>query len=222
MFCPNCKAEYREGFTRCASCDKALVSSLLTVESGASQHERAWNERAAVLWSGQDPVTFSVILNALNAAEIPYREWQSRDVTAALSRPLALGFYGIPHWEVRVHPDNLAAGCAAVQEAIRPLSPFAVEDKVVVVEKGAVEFKAADDNEGSATYSSRVALAPVEVWSGQDATRAQFFRGSLLENHISCWALTASNGGARLLVAPNDVARAGEIIREILESSSAA
>ncbi|MCU7494520.1 MAG: DUF2007 domain-containing protein [Ignavibacteria bacterium] len=28
MFCPNCKAEYREGFTRCADCQVDLVDKL--------------------------------------------------------------------------------------------------------------------------------------------------------------------------------------------------
>lgn len=28
MFCPKCKAEYREGFTRCADCDVDLVDKL--------------------------------------------------------------------------------------------------------------------------------------------------------------------------------------------------
>lgn len=28
MFCPNCKAEYREGFTRCADCGVDLVEKL--------------------------------------------------------------------------------------------------------------------------------------------------------------------------------------------------
>jgi hypothetical protein len=28
MFCPNCKAEYRAGFTRCSDCDVPLVSAL--------------------------------------------------------------------------------------------------------------------------------------------------------------------------------------------------
>lgn len=29
MFCPKCKAEYREGFSRCADCDIDLVPELL-------------------------------------------------------------------------------------------------------------------------------------------------------------------------------------------------
>ena len=28
MFCPNCRAEYREGFTTCADCDVPLVAEL--------------------------------------------------------------------------------------------------------------------------------------------------------------------------------------------------
>ena len=28
MFCPKCKAEYREGYTMCADCDVSLVSEL--------------------------------------------------------------------------------------------------------------------------------------------------------------------------------------------------
>ena len=38
MFCPECKDEYREGFTRCGTCDVDLVTDLSSVEStsGAS------------------------------------------------------------------------------------------------------------------------------------------------------------------------------------------
>jgi hypothetical protein len=233
MFCPNCKAEYRESFTRCVNCDATLVASLATAPAAASASERAqaWSERPALLWTGQDPVTFSVILNALNAAEIPYREWQSRDVTAALSRPLALGFYGIPHWEVRVHPDNVAAACAAVQEALRPQNLIPVEDKFISKEKLASAEPAESNSSNASTASGAQASAknsggpvhaPVEIWSGEDAAQAQFFRGSLLENHISCWSLTASLGNARLLVSPDDAARAREIIGEILKNTSAA
>jgi hypothetical protein len=36
MFCPSCKAEYREGFTRCSSCDVELVDALPQVETPPS------------------------------------------------------------------------------------------------------------------------------------------------------------------------------------------
>jgi hypothetical protein len=39
MFCPKCKAEYREGFYRCADCDCDLVYELPAQEDGSSQRE---------------------------------------------------------------------------------------------------------------------------------------------------------------------------------------
>ena len=32
MFCPECKAEYREGFTKCSGCDVDLVDALVKPE----------------------------------------------------------------------------------------------------------------------------------------------------------------------------------------------
>jgi hypothetical protein len=36
MFCPVCRAEYREGFTRCSSCEAELIDALPQVETPAS------------------------------------------------------------------------------------------------------------------------------------------------------------------------------------------
>jgi uncharacterized membrane protein len=40
MFCPLCKAEYREGFTRCSSCDALLVDFLPQNDAGPSSPDR--------------------------------------------------------------------------------------------------------------------------------------------------------------------------------------
>ncbi len=37
MFCPNCKDEFRPGFTRCAGCDVDLVNDLSSVRGAAGQ-----------------------------------------------------------------------------------------------------------------------------------------------------------------------------------------
>ena len=55
MFCPNCKAEYREGFTHCSDCDVDLVPSLS--ESGKKE-------------GGNDDVTFIPILSTFNLGDI--------------------------------------------------------------------------------------------------------------------------------------------------------
>jgi len=214
VFCPNCKAEYREGFLRCSTCNAPLVLSLRAEAADSSA------ARPALLWTGQDPVTFSVILNALNEAQIPYRETQSRDYAASLSRPLLLGFYGLPSWEVRVHPDNVDAARAAIEEAMKPVNFLSDKDAIFTV----ASIESAERNEAGAAAGdgNRQIHAPVEVWSAQNATLAESLREALIENHIFCWALTVSSGAARLLVRREDVGHAQEIIREILNRTSAA
>jgi hypothetical protein len=42
MFCPECKAEYRPGFTRCSDCDVDLVEELPELDTHAPQPIRDW------------------------------------------------------------------------------------------------------------------------------------------------------------------------------------
>jgi hypothetical protein len=61
MICPLCKAEFREGFTRCSDCDIDLVSpQSVEAVSGAS-----------LLWKGDDRRKCNQILDAVTAAGIP-------------------------------------------------------------------------------------------------------------------------------------------------------
>lgn len=39
MFCPNCKCEFRAGFTRCGSCDTDLVEDLNAVEAEEPENQ---------------------------------------------------------------------------------------------------------------------------------------------------------------------------------------
>jgi hypothetical protein len=65
MFCPQCKAEYRGGFSRCADCDVPLVASLSTVDSQSEGN-------LVLLWSGDDLALHASLLEELRAAGIPY------------------------------------------------------------------------------------------------------------------------------------------------------
>src|SRR6267154_705648 len=56
MYCPQCKAEYREGFTRCADCDVELVKNY--VEAGRhplAKKVAVGDDYGALLWRGRDP-----------------------------------------------------------------------------------------------------------------------------------------------------------------------
>jgi hypothetical protein len=66
MYCPPCKAEYRQGFTRCADCDVGLVENY----AEAFRHPLAKkvaveDEYGARLWHGTDPHFYVGLLSSL-------------------------------------------------------------------------------------------------------------------------------------------------------------
>ena len=65
MFCPECKAEYREGFTRCADCEVALVRHLPKEED---KHKKV--ELVTIFVSGSQS-EIDVIKSLLDSVEIP-------------------------------------------------------------------------------------------------------------------------------------------------------
>jgi hypothetical protein len=67
MFCPLCKAEYRQGFSSCSDCHIPLVGT--QEEAAATEVDR--------LWTGDDRTVFGRILDALLDAAIPFRSRES-------------------------------------------------------------------------------------------------------------------------------------------------
>jgi hypothetical protein len=63
MFCPLCKAEYRQGFSTCSDCLIPLVET----------EAQAMHTRVDRLWGGEKRHEFDSILAALNAVEIPFQ-----------------------------------------------------------------------------------------------------------------------------------------------------
>jgi hypothetical protein len=80
MICPECKAEYRVGFTRCADCDvelvEAPVGALATM--GAVEDEARSEDPFCEFWKGEDARVRGELCDVLSEAGIPYRtvEWQ--------------------------------------------------------------------------------------------------------------------------------------------------
>jgi hypothetical protein len=216
MFCPQCKSEYRAGFVRCSDCGAALqtiaASASVEVTPVASSHP----EPSAVLWRGQDPVSFSVVLSALDEEGIFYKEFQRRDYAAALSQPFALGYYGLPHWEVRVCASDLSAAQRIAQEALRPVSALAVE----------MNWENESENSGrevgEAASAPKQMQTPVKIWSGGEAQLAQQLSDALFDQGIRCWTISSFPAGEDLLVCEEDEEKARTILRGVLERTSAA
>lgn len=60
MFCPLCKAEYREGVANCKDCDAVLVGL-----------EEATRTHIALLWRGYNQRAFNKIVAALKEVGVP-------------------------------------------------------------------------------------------------------------------------------------------------------
>jgi len=69
MICPNCKAEYREGFDRCADCDIALVSE--EEASSDAADESASPELVSVLET-EDSSFLADVVALIEEEKIPY------------------------------------------------------------------------------------------------------------------------------------------------------
>jgi hypothetical protein len=216
MFCPQCKAEYRAGFMRCTDCGVALEYAAERAKREDAPISASQAEPSAVLWRGQDPVSFSVLLSALHDEGIFYKEFQRRDYAAALSQPFALSFYGLPHWEVRVCATDLSAAQRIAEEALRPVSALTVE----------TNWESESENSGrelteSSGAPKRVNL-PVKIWSGGEAQLAQQLSDALFDQGIRCWTISSFPAGEDLLVCEEDADRARAILRGVLERTSAA
>jgi hypothetical protein len=66
MFCPQCKAEYRQGFTRCADCDVELVENYAdAVRHPLAKKAVASEKYGTRLWGGSDPYFYMELLWSL-------------------------------------------------------------------------------------------------------------------------------------------------------------
>jgi hypothetical protein len=83
MICPQCRAEYRQGFTRCADCDVELLSSLrgTAAQRGDDNPESDNTSTAAsdeddpycIFWEGEDTRVFAEVCGVLDEEGIAYR-----------------------------------------------------------------------------------------------------------------------------------------------------
>ncbi len=194
----------------------ALQTSGAHARAAAALVDAPHAEPSAVLWAGQDPVSFSVVLSAWDEEGFFYKEFQRRDYAAALSQPFALGYYGLPHWEVRVCATDLSAAQKIVAEALRPVSALAVETNW----ESESENSGRDDGEVAAPPKQM--QTPVKIWPGVEAHRAQELSDALFDQGIRCWIISSFPAGEELLVCEEDADRAREIVRGVVERMSAA
>ena len=213
MFCPLCKAEYREGVYRCADCDIPLVYSLPDERGGKADSQQTGQELTALLTGEEDPVFLTALLSALDEAGIPHYEAAIHDHEASFSNPFPSRHRFGRGYEVSVLRSDVQAAkrvlLALEQKAVEP--PAAAGHEV-----NEPEIAESEDREVPEDWDPGRATA--EAWIGEDLDLAQFLADTLRENGIGS-RTDSSLGRLRVVVRPEDSDRAREIIREVLEGA---
>ncbi len=230
MFCPVCKAEYRQGVTLCPDCNVALVPELPRLPGESDE------DPFCRFWQGDDPRFHAELCALLDEAGIPYKTVRREDHLFNLARQDALQI-GVPY-------SLYEKAEAAVREAFE-------SDTILPAPSGAQEATDAEEpeqpNKFTQTASTRGLFAAiaeklaepspprggrsdwdpsawnpsdatVEIWTGADPALAALLASSLRENQIHS-STQELHGRYLLYVLPADEARAREILREISEAS---
>src|SRR5229473_3358937 len=85
MFCPQCKAEYRQGFTRCADCDVDLAYALPVTESDSAETSQAASpvesdeDPFCSFWKGDDARIHAELCSVLDDTGIPHKTVRRQD-----------------------------------------------------------------------------------------------------------------------------------------------
>jgi hypothetical protein len=121
MFCPQCKAEYRQGFTRCADCDVDLIDE--PPKTRRPKADRPIREGSLVrLWAGDDLALHTALLEELESAGVPFFNTpvghftgaHRRDISERLLPQAAFGF------EVEVLSSDLVVARQILEELTAP------------------------------------------------------------------------------------------------------
>ncbi|MFZ1975877.1 MAG: hypothetical protein WAU89_23750 [Candidatus Acidiferrales bacterium] len=217
MFCPNCKAEYRDGFTQCADCGVALVSQV--PESEASFTNSPVPGKPELLWTGTDEGLAAHIESALDSAKISHHH-RAKD---------SGDFPGVsqPVYAILIHVRDHQAAHAALDDVVCRFeaNPAEGDDEPDDSDSSALIPAETDDEDDSSEVPQDFvpddfdpAEATVEVWSGEDATMQNNLVTFLGGIGIGS-ATDDSAGKLRIRVTPSSQTRASEMIRQVMDAS---
>ena len=238
MFCPVCKSEYRDGFTKCSDCEVDLVRQLADD-----------SEAKEPLWAGQDASVRSAICEKLDAAKILHEDdsvesqfmpafrqsiyriqIRKKDYDAALNavrdiyldqpsaRPspgLVLDRNSELLGSARAKRDLWGRMIADGSEDSEPSSAPKIPTNAPA---SGNRDESAEDLPDDQLESFSPDGATSQVWSGSEREMAQNIDVCLREVGIGC-VFNESNGNLNVCVEASAMRRAKEIVREIVEQT---
>ena len=227
MICPECKAEYRPGFTRCADCDVELVweqaeDAAASSPYGAAEPGDPNEDPYCSFWKGDDPRIHADLCEVLNEAGIPHNTVFRRDHLFNLNN--------FPAYQIGVPFSLFEKAEIVVKEAFGSADDQAVKlleapRHIAEGPEGAWKMPATltpeeeENIPGPPNAGEQGGWYPedadAQVWTGENIV-SDFLIAALHENGIRC-RVERNRSRARLFVLPEDEAKAGEIVQEVVE-----
>jgi hypothetical protein len=212
MYCPQCKAEYRQGFTRCSDCDLDLVDTL-------PQEAERTDEANGIIWMGDNQDTCVALCLRLKDAGIRY------EVTEGMkSRSARMTVAWKYELKVPVEDEKRAKELLELPETVveEEGSELTEEDE----DQALMEWPEGEESTPGTVRKGSYYLGPwypedatVEVWTETPTFTSDMIEMSLKENQIHARIEVPEGGMKKVFVLPEDESAAREIIREIVEDS---
>ncbi len=240
LYCPQCGAEYREGYSSCADCHVLLTRLRPDVEDHGTSPQTGLGDPKrdpfTHFWGGDDSRLYTELCSLLDEAEIPHMTIRKEDRLFRVSTQ--------PHFELVVPVSQMAKAESVIRDAFGEMpqlpdpdlrtdsEPLDGTGKFVrnwakkgllpaLLEKLREPLPLAEQSPQNRRKDHDDWFpedATVEVWSGRDETLPEMISASLRENDIQS-RIDELQDSRLLYVLPQDEARAREIIREIVEGT---
>lgn len=215
MFCPKCKAEYRQGFHRCSDCDVELVSELPADEPQRGQLGNVPSGSLRRIWAGDDQSRCVELCEELKANDIPYEVAQN---VKSYGKGMSVDW----KFELAVSTDDESRA-----KELLSLPKTVVEENSDTIQEdenqALYELPAGDDTPEPANKRDSYLEpwypedATVEVYSKSPSNLSSTISLALNENRIRVRVDRHDDGSTKYFVLPEDEARAREIVREVVE-----
>jgi hypothetical protein len=224
MFCPQCQAEYRQGFTRCADCDVDLVYQQGPRPGTAQPDAGELDDREADLqfiWKGREQSGCVGVCRDLMKADIPYKVAQTIESPSTQMRVITRYEIGVPKADYE-RARALLGIEGEFEDTGDAVDEFGEDDYDDA--EGPESFPLDDSPPDQAVRNDRY-LRPwypedaiVEIWSQQGDDISSDIQMVLKEHLIHC-RLDLHNGARKVFVGAEDEARAREIVRVIVNGA---
>ena len=221
MFCPQCKAEYRQGFTRCSDCDVDLVYSQPPESpEAADSHTSEFAGREddlRLIWKGNDESASLGLCRDVMKTDILYKVAQTPTARRLNMRMKWLYEISVPHADYLRAKDLLGIEGefmdACYDEDNEEEAQAADTGESIAVDDSPPDPEPRNDYYLKHWYPED---ATVEIWAQDGDDISDGIAMALKENLIHCRS-DHQDGIHKAFVLPGDEQRAREIIREIIE-----